>query len=87
MLFASLNDNQGDFLVSTQHGPILLNGIPTSNDILIFTSNEGPFVFNYENSVRARDYRSVEERTYDDFNLELADELDVSNFIIVDGSV
>jgi hypothetical protein len=86
MLFASLSGGQGDFLVSTQHGPVLLNGIPINNDIEILTSNDKPFVFNYENSVAARNYNSVEERSYDDFNLELVDELDIENFIIVDGA-
>lgn len=86
MLFASLNGNQGDFLASTQHGPILLGGIPTSNDILILSSEDKPFVFNYKQSVIARNYASVDEREYGDFNLELIDETDITNFIIVDGS-
>ena len=86
MLFASLNGDQGDFLASTQHGPVLLNGISTNNDILILSSENKPFVFNYKKSVLARNYASVEERSYEDFNLELIDELDVKNFVIVDGS-
>jgi hypothetical protein len=86
MLFASLEGDSGDFLASTQHGPVLLNGIPTSNDIVVLSSKDKPFVFNYESSVAARNYASVEEREYGDFNLELVDELDVENFIIVDGS-
>ncbi|MBS3088090.1 hypothetical protein J4226_05855 [Candidatus Pacearchaeota archaeon] len=86
MLFASLNGDSGDFLASTQHGPVLLNGIPKNNDIVLLNSNDKPFVFNYGSMIEARDYASVEERSYDDFNLELVDELDVNNFIIVDGS-
>lgn len=86
MLFASLNKEQGDFLVSAQHGPILLSGIPTNNDILILSSKDKPFVFNYQNMVSARGYDNVEEREYGDFNLELADELGIKNFIIVDDS-
>ena len=83
MLFASLNGDSGDFLASTQHGPVLLNGIPKNNDIVLLNSNDKPFVFNYGSMIEARDYASVEERSYDDFNLELVDELDVNNFIIV----
>lgn len=86
MLYASLNDNLGDFLASTEHGPLLLNGIPISNDIKILSSKDHPFVFNYESVVKARNYASVSENEYDDFNLELIDELDIKNFIIVDGS-
>ncbi len=86
MLFASLNGYQGDFLASTQHGPVLLNGIPTKNDIEILTSKDKPFVFNYKQSVSARNYASVGEKEYDDFNLELIKELNIKNFVIVDGS-
>lgn len=86
MLYASLTDASGNFLTSTSHGSLLLDGIPRSNDIEILSSRDNPFVFNYENAVAARDYASVEEREYRDFNLELVEELDVDNFVIVDGS-
>lgn len=87
MLYASLNEYQGNFLASTQHGPLLLTGIPAVNDVVIQSSEDNPFVFNYRSTVAARGYNSVEEFEYGDFNLELLDELDdVENFIIVDGS-
>lgn len=86
MLYASLEGNSGDFLASTQHGPILLSGIPTTNDIEILSSKDKPFVFNYKSTVEARDYSSVSEEEYSDFNLELIDNLDIDSFIIVDGS-
>ncbi len=86
MLYATLNDAQGNFLTGVSHGPVLLGGIPIGNDIEILSSKDAPFVFNYEQSVAARDYKSVKEREYGDFNLELVDELGIDSFIIVDGS-
>ena len=86
MLYASLSGASGNFLTSTSHGSLLLDGIPRTSDIEILSSKNNPFVFNYDNAVFARDYAGVDEREYGDFNLELAEELDVHNFVIVDGS-
>lgn len=82
--YATLQGIGSDFLVSTSHGPLLLNGISTNNDILIVTSEDFPYIFNYEDIVNARGYRSVEEIETDNANLELIEELpEVENFIVV----
>lgn len=87
MLFARLNEVDGDFLTSTAHGPLLLNAISKSKNILIISSEDDPFVFNYESQVRDRQYAGVEEIEVDSANLELVEMLDnVDNFIVVANS-
>lgn len=82
--YASLAKVGGDFLVSTRHGPLLLYGIKEDRDILIVSSEDRPFVFGYEDLVRGRGYRDVDEIIVKDANLELIDRLpEISNFIIV----
>jgi hypothetical protein len=87
MLYANLQKIGSDFLVSTRHGPILLNGIEKSNKIRVISSRTRPFVFNYADEIKARGYSSAEETMVNSANLELIPELtDVNSFIIVGSS-
>jgi hypothetical protein len=87
LLLASLEGTGSDFLVSTSHGQVLLNGINQGNDLFIVSSKQKPFVFNYPSIIESRDYRSVEEIEVDSANLELIEEIpNVNNFIIVGDS-
>jgi len=87
VLYSSLEGKSADFLTSTAHGPLLLNAITTDRSISIVTSEDDPFVFNYEPMVSAKGYPSVEEIEVKNANLELVDELEnVKNFVIIDGS-
>ena len=89
MLYASLTGAEGEFLTSTQHGPIILNGIPTTESIGIVTSEDVPFVFGYEGTVNSRGYEDVEEISVESANLELIEESELNNiedFIIVGNS-
>ncbi|MFH1642208.1 MAG: hypothetical protein ABIC04_04875 [Nanoarchaeota archaeon] len=83
LLYATLAGEDANFLVSDKHGTIILDSIPKITDVVIFSSRRNPFMVGYESIVRNQGY-NVEERIYDDFNLELAELLDVSNFIILD---
>ena len=87
LLFASLEDAGSDFLVSTAHGQVLLNGINKGNDILVVSSKKMPFVFNYPSIIETKGYNSVQEIEVNSANLELIDELpDVEGFVIVGDS-
>ncbi|MFH1801981.1 MAG: hypothetical protein ABH864_00855 [archaeon] len=84
MHYAGLEGAARDFLVSTRHGPVLLNAISKENDVLVVSSRSVPYVFNYADTVEGRDFRSVEERVVRNANLELIDDMDdVENFIII----
>ncbi|MFH1290634.1 MAG: hypothetical protein ABIH92_04460 [Nanoarchaeota archaeon] len=84
MHYASLEGVGKDFLVSTRHGPILLNGINKKNDILVVSSRSVPFVINYDDMVGDRGFSSAEGLIVRDANLELIDELpEIKNFVVV----
>jgi len=87
MLYASLEDVGSDFLVSTSHGQILLNGIDKNRDILIVTSKDNPLVFNYLPMVENSGFNSVQEKEVSSGNLELVSDLPrINDFIIVGDS-
>ncbi len=87
MLYATLNDASGDFLVSTSHAQSLLNGIDKGRDILIITSKDTPFVFNYPSIAESKGFVSVKEKKVSSANLELIEDMpDIKNFIIVGDS-
>ncbi len=84
MHYGSLKNAGKDFLVSPRHGPILLNGINNEKDLLIVSSRDLPFSFNYEAVARGAGFENVEEIVVDNANLELIDDLpEVRNFVIV----
>jgi hypothetical protein len=87
LLYANLKGLSSDFLVSTSHGPVLLDGISKSYDLLIVTSKSNPLVFNYPDLARSKGFNSVEERQVSSANLELVDDFpDMTNFIVVGDS-
>jgi hypothetical protein len=86
MLYANLEGTQANFLVSDNHGTLILNQIRKTQPITAFSSRRNPFIVGYRAVVESRGY-DCEETIYDDFNLEIAEQLDdITNFIIVDDS-
>lgn len=87
LLYANLKGLSSDFLVSTSHGQILLNGISKEYNLLIVSSKDNPLVFNYPSLAEAEGFNSVEEMEVSSANLELIEELpSVKNFIVVGDS-
>lgn len=84
VLYANLRGLNSDFLVSTSHGPTLLDGINKNNDLIIVSSKDNPLVFNYPSLARSKGFNSVEEIEVSSANLELIRELpNIRNFIVV----
>ena len=82
--YATLSGAGSDFLASTRHGPLLLNGINKNNNIRVVTSSSDSFVINYDNDIRNANFEDADELVVDNANLELIDELpEINNFIIV----
>jgi hypothetical protein len=82
--FANLQGYGSDFLVSTRHGQLLLGGISKSSRVLVVSSVDQPFVFNYDNTLRNNDFASAEEIFVDDASVELVEELpNIRNFVVV----
>jgi hypothetical protein len=87
ILYANLNEMESDFLVSTSHGPILLNGISKDYELLIVSSKNNPLLFNYPSIAKSYGFDSVEEIEVSSANLDLIDELpNIRNFIVVGDS-
>jgi hypothetical protein len=85
--FANLKGVDSDFLVSTGHGPLLLNGVKKENSIFVVTSKDEPYVFNYPDMITGRGFKGASEILVDDANIELIEELDdIENFIVVGDS-
>jgi hypothetical protein len=87
ILYANLQGLDSDFLVSTSHGPVLLDGINKQYNLLIVTSKTNPLVLNYPNLAEAKGFNSPEEIEVSSANLELIDRLpNIKNFIVVGDS-
>jgi hypothetical protein len=87
ILYANLQGLDSDFLVSTSHGPVLLDGINKDYSLIIVTSKNNPLVLNYPALARARGFSSAEEIEVSSANLELVDRLpNIRNFIVVGDS-
>jgi hypothetical protein len=87
LLYANLKGLSSDFLVSTSHGPLLLNGINKENNLLIISSKSNPLVLNYPALAKSSGFNSVEEKEVSSANLELINEFpDIKNFIVVGDS-
>ena len=85
MLYGSLTGTAVNFLVSDKHSTLILNAIPKGTSVQAISSNKLPFIVGYKSILENNGY-VAEETFYDNFNLELANLLDVKNFIIVDDS-
>ena len=84
LLYANFNSVPADFLVSTSHGPVLLNNINRNNEVRVITSRRNSFVFNYPGIIKSRGFNDANEIVVNSANLELINELtDIRNFIII----
>lgn len=87
ILYSSLEGLTSDFLVSTSHGPTLLDGINKDYDLVIISSKNNPLVLNYPSLASPKGFNSVEEIEVSSANLDLIDELPgIRNFIVVGDS-
>jgi hypothetical protein len=87
MHYANLQEIENDFLTSTSHGQLLLNGISKTKYIQVISSKNNPYVFNYPSMILSDGFEGAEEITVTSANLELIEELsDIKNFIIVDSA-
>lgn len=85
--YANLNGVGSDFLVSTNHGSIILNGINKQNNIRVTTSEDKPYVFNYPDLIKSNGFEDADEITSKNLNIDLAKNLEeINNFIIVGDS-
>jgi hypothetical protein len=83
-LYANLLSVPNDFLVSTPHATVLLNGINKEHEIKVVSSRRKPYIFNYQGIINSRGFRGAEEVQVNSANLELIQELpEIRNFIIV----
>jgi len=82
--YANLKDVGSDFLVSTKHGPILLDGINKNNYIRVISSKTKSFVINYDSMIRDKGFKGADEVVVKNANLELINDLpNIKNFIVV----
>jgi len=87
LLYCSFKGIEGEFLTSTKHGTIILNGISTTKRVRVVTSSDLPYVFNYPSQIRSKNFAGVDEIVVDSANIELIRDLnDIKNFIFVDDS-
>jgi len=86
LLYGRLLNVPTYFLVSSRHSTLLLNSLNKNDYIYVFSSQDKPFVIGYESIIKGRGFKGAKEFEYDNFNLELAELLDVENFIVIDGS-
>ena len=85
--YANLQGIESDFLTSVNHGKILLAGISKQKEVLVITSRDSPFVFNYPGLIISEGFADSEEIVVREANTELINELpEIRNFIIVEDS-
>jgi len=85
MIYGSLIGKPSSFLVSDRHGTLILNSISKGSHIWSISSRKNPYIVGYRSLIESRGY-TAEEFSYDNVNLELAKELGLTNYIIVDDS-
>src|SRR3989344_3291103 len=85
--YANLEGAKGDFLVSTGHGNLLIEGINKNEKILVLNSEDQPYVFNYGDFIKSKGNIVYGEITSNNLNFELINRLDsLDNFIVVGDS-
>lgn len=85
MLYGGINQVNSKFLVSDNHGLLILNSLRKDDPLEVFTSDSHPYVVGYESMIKSAGFQSVAENKYGNMNLELAERLpDVKDFIIID---
>jgi hypothetical protein len=85
MLYGSLTGTPTSFLVSDRHGTLMLNSISKSTHVWSLSSERNPYIVGYQSLIDSRGY-SAEEFRYDNMNLELARQLGLTKFVIIDDS-
>jgi len=87
MMFASFNHKPGSYLIEESRGYLLMETIGQSGkQILLFESPEQNYIKNYGTDLESNRLSVENINDYDDLNLELAAELDMDSFIILDES-
>jgi hypothetical protein len=88
MLYSSISDATGYFLVSTRHSTLLINQLNRNSNAVVATSSNRPYVVGYKAVLESRGFSGVEEIRANSLNLELARRLPpaVNDFIILDDS-
>jgi len=82
--YANLNGYDSDFLVSTKHGPLLLEGLLKDQKYTIISSDSRAYVLNYKDMMEGADFSDVNEIEVSNANLELIEEMpQINNFVIV----
>lgn len=85
--YAELSDQKAKFLTSTNHAQLILNAIPKGDPLRVYSSQDNPFVANYESRILAEGFTDVEETVSDSINLDFARALDgINNYLIIDDS-
>lgn len=84
-LYANLNGDNSDFIMSAKHGKIILGIVPQNSKILVVSSRSDPYVKGYRSTIIASGYPEVEELITRNSNLDLANRLEnINKFIIID---
>lgn len=85
--YSNLLGKQGDFLVSTKHGDLLLDGIDRDKEIMVISSKDDQYVPNYPSKIEGEGFPEPEEKKVDSANLELIQDMEnIDNFIVVGDS-
>ncbi len=86
MLYGSLKGIPTSFIANEEQLDSVLNLIPKNKKVALFSSKNNRFAGNYGFLIKNRGFE-VEEVFLDNFNIQLAKELDeIKNFIVVDDS-
>lgn len=86
--YAGFNNIQSNFLISSEHAPVLLQTLDTNkNNVLLVESDKAPFAFSYKTSLEGAGF-TVDEiiSSGTELNIELAQRANTNDFIIVDDS-
>src|SRR3989344_4016884 len=70
MLYGTLTGTPTNFLVSDRHATLILNSIPRSTPVEVFSSKKNPYIVGYESVLQSKGYEATETQ-YTSFNLEL----------------
>jgi len=88
MHYAGFSDLPSKFLISSDHGPVLLTILDKSQkNVLLIESNKTPYAYGYKSTLEAANF-TVEEilASGTALNIELAKRANTKKFIVVDDS-
>ena len=82
--YANIKEAGNDFLVSTRHGPLLLNTLNKNNAIRVISSRDRAYTINYKKTLEDAGFNVENELFMRNPNLELIEDIpEVGDFIIV----